>query len=460
MADKLLIVDDSISSNIFIENFNKNYYKGWDIYFKSSKKKPLEEIKFSGNENIEDILNSYKSKYKQFLIIKSSDYFIRNYELDLALEIVETPTINQENCISYPSNTCKDLFNIKNIQSLYYKYVKFSILEKENWILKKYTYQYVDYLFINKNFKDYKIDYVFPYVNSKDEIWYKNYIKYKNIEANTVENIISKDSRFEKNYSTGMQRFRDNNLLKYTFRSIEKNLPWINKVHIIVSSKSQIPNWLNQDAVDIITHEEFIPKNLLPVFSSPEIEMFLPFLPRVSEYFIYGNDDEFITRPQKQINWFFNEKPVTYVGVRGTVSTFEGDVIRYNDLQIFSNNNLVKNICLDQQHCPQPYILSKMKECYQKYEKQILASCTRFRVDFKNFNQWLYLGYNYFTNNIYQKRRKCLTTNINDFNPDLKLKDFACTCINDTGENLNEKNLSFIKSQLDQLFNSKSLYEI
>ena len=83
------------------------------------------------------------------------------------------------------------------------------------------------------------IDFVFPYVTSDDLSWQK---LYKDALTGT-----------ETDWTAGIERFRDNGMLKYVFRSIEAHMPWINKVHMIVMSDSQVPKWVNRKNVDIIT---------------------------------------------------------------------------------------------------------------------------------------------------------------------------------------------------------------
>lgn len=457
---KLLIVED-IDNTAFLDSYrkNKNLYKKWDIYYCSKTSREEKDIKYWNNLSIDKILTTYKNLYKHFLIIKSSDFFIKDYKLDLVSSVIEFPTIDRENTIEMNQNSKDCIILNKNI---YYKLINFNILEKDNWKLSKHSYQYVNYLFILKNKNSFKIDYVFPYVNCNDPLWQKNYIKYKDIEAAKIEETNSKDARYEKNYSTGLQRFRDSGLMKYVLRSVEKNMPFINKLHIIVSNKSQVPSWINTDIVDIITHDEFMPKELLPTFSSSEIEMFLPFLPRVSEHFIYGNDDEFIMKLQKTYHWFFDEKTVTYSGVRPIVANFTGDIFRHNDYNLIAPENnfyTTHKMCLDQQHCPQPYLLSKMKECYNKYEKQILASCTRFRENEKNYNQWIYLAYNALNGFVYQKKRACYTSDLSKWNKSINLNNYTCLCMNDSSEDLNSDNVKDFIDKMNNFFPNKSVYE-
>lgn len=464
MNNKLLIVDNKTTvSSSFIDSLEKNQklYKGWDIFYCTKSLVKSKLINYQKNIDVENVIKNYITNYKCILIIKSSDTFVNQYKLDLFSQVLEFPAITNENCITRNSNT-NIYITLKTIKNCYYKVIRTDIFNLENWQLQKLTYQYVDYLFLKKNDVKYKVDYVFPYVNCNDPVWYDQYVKYKNLESGSIEAENSKDKRYEKNYSTGLQRFRDSGLLKYAFRSIEKNLPFINNVHMIVSTKSQVPSWINQSKVDIITHDEFIPKDLLPTFSSSEIEMFLPFLPRVSEYFIYGNDDTYIMKQQAIQNWFFEGKPVTYSGIRPMIDSFSGDIFRHNDLMLVAPETmqLLRNSCLDQQHCPQPYVLSKMKECYKKYEKQILASCTRFRENTKNFNQHIYLGYNQFNNFLYQKKRLCLTTDISQYKEELDLKKYTCICMNDSDENVNLNHLKVFTDKINSFFPTKSKYEI
>lgn len=464
MSQRLLIVDDSNESDNFLNHFfkNQNLYKSWDVFFCSKTQKKHSNIKYWKFEDLEKILLEYKSLYKYYLIIKSSDILNNEYCLDLLPQVIETPTLIGNQIVQSNQNESNNSIILHDKKSLYYKILRTSIFVDNNYFLKRFSYQYVNYLFIKKEEPKIKIDYVFPYVNSEDESWIKSYNLYKNLESKKIESENLKDSRYEKNYSTGLQRFRDGGLLKYSLRSVEQNLPFVNKVHIIVASKSQIPNWLNQDNIDVITHDEFIPKELLPTFSSSEIEMFLPFLPRVSEYFIYGNDDTFIMKSQKVHHWFYNKKPVTYSGVRPMVDNFTGDVFRHNDYSlvisddVYTTNN---KLCLDQQHCPQPYVLSKMKECFKKYEKQILASCTRFRENTKNLNQWIYLAYNAFNNYLYQKKRACYTSDLSKWNKDLDLTKYTCVCMNDSSEDLNSENLKLFIQRMEAIFPNKSKFE-
>lgn len=121
------------------------------------------------------------------------------------------------------------------------------------------------------------IDFVIIWVDGADPAWRREYMKYKGMQG---------DQR-------GV-RFRDMGLLRYWFRSVEQCAPWVNKIYFVTCG--QTPEWLNTDHPKLvcIKHDEFIPKQYLPTFSSHTIELNLHRIPGLSERFVYFNDDMFL----------------------------------------------------------------------------------------------------------------------------------------------------------------------
>ena len=97
------------------------------------------------------------------------------------------------------------------------------------------------------------MDIVITYVNGLDPEWQKEYEKHTNVP------ILEK-------------RFRDWGTLRYLFRGIEKNMPFIRKVHLVVARESQVPEWINRDEVNVVFHRDIIPAEYLPGFNSNLIE--------------------------------------------------------------------------------------------------------------------------------------------------------------------------------------------
>lgn len=134
------------------------------------------------------------------------------------------------------------------------------------------------------------IDIVIPWVDPSDPVWQNEKKKYqKNV---TVDEDIREI------------RFRDWDNLQYVFRSIDKFAPWINRVHFVTFG--HIPKWMNTNCpkLHIVHHEDFIPKEYLPLFSSHVIELNMNKIPGLSEKFIYFNDDIFLIRPVKATDFF------------------------------------------------------------------------------------------------------------------------------------------------------------
>ena len=291
-----------------------------------------------------------------------------------------------------------------------------------------------------------KIDYVFPYVTSDDPYW-------KHLYSISLS---GKESEF----GSGIQRFRDNGLLKYLFRSLEKYLPWINKVHMIVMSDSQVPNWINREEVHIIYHSDFIPKKYLPTFNSNLIDCFLPFLPLVEEKFIYGNDDLIPCRHLSKNIFFQGNIPCYNINIRDFIETKPGDKFRRNVYNIITGKKQYKRV-VTTQHSTISYKISSIKNCFNKYKKPILNSLSKFREE-KNLNQYLYAFYQMMEDTILNKPQKfggyfvkpdniekILVKNFNNY-------DFVC--LND-GLNMTEKDWNKILSKFEKQLPEKSKYE-
>ena len=142
----------------------------------------------------------------------------------------------------------------------------------------------------NEKRKMEKIDYVLTYVDNTDPEW--------------IEQNIKVSARFGRKYIPNGVRYRDWGTLRYVFRGLEENMPWINNVYIIVERPTQVPVWLNTNTVKVIYHNQIIPKQFLPTYNSNSIELFMYRIPTLSERFIYGNDDIFPTNPLAPEDFF------------------------------------------------------------------------------------------------------------------------------------------------------------
>lgn len=165
-----------------------------------------------------------------------------------------------------------------------------------------------------------KIDIVFPWVDGSDPFWRESKSRYSGSPADDDE-----------------VRFRDWGLLKYVFRGIEQNLPWVRKVHFITCG--HMPDWLNTECpkLHVVKHSDYIPEQWLPTFSANPIELNIHRIPDLSEQFIYMNDDMFFVKPMKPEDFFRQGKPVSQAGleiISETDRQFTG--ILYSDLEVIN----------------------------------------------------------------------------------------------------------------------------
>ena len=145
------------------------------------------------------------------------------------------------------------------------------------------------------------IDFVVTWVDGGDPEWQKERLSYKNEGVVRAEKSGSADDN--------ANRYRDWGLLKYWFRAIEKNAPWVRKVHFI--TWGHLPDFLNKNApkLNIVKHSDYIPKEYLPTFSSHPIELHMHRIEGLTEQFVYFNDDMFLNSPVEPTDFFRKDKP-------------------------------------------------------------------------------------------------------------------------------------------------------
>lgn len=280
------------------------------------------------------------------------------------------------------------------------------------------------------------IDVVVPYVDFQDKNWIE--------EANKNGIDYSEINRFR-----GQGEF-----FKYFFRGIAKNLSWINNIFLIVQSKSQVPSWLDVSKIKVVLHEDFIPKEFLPLYNSCTIEMFLGNIKGLSEQFLYFNDDTYILKELKISDFFIENK------------------VRQRFLECFPSSEPYKWHCINgynlifndegaatPDHSIKPMLKSKVLECFNLYKKEIYDSITTLRTD-KNMNGYLYCYY-------LLKQNLCEDSSIvfsytsaydNRFIKGILLSDILC--IGDEKANLNIYQDARINKNFRKIFPEKSKYEL
>ena len=153
-----------------------------------------------------------------------------------------------------------------------------------------------------------KIDFVVTWVDGSDPAWLAEKAQYSS-DGGDVRN----------------SRYRDWGQLKYWFRAVEKFAPWVNKIHFI--TYGHLPKWLDVSSpkLHVVKHEDFIPKEYLPVFNSVAIEVHINKIPGLAEQFVYFCDDVYLMKPCKPTDFFRNGKPVDMVRLAPIMPCIPGD---------------------------------------------------------------------------------------------------------------------------------------
>ncbi len=157
------------------------------------------------------------------------------------------------------------------------------------------------------------IDFVITWVDGQDEAWQRERAKY---QSN------AREDHSECSY-------RDWGLLPYWFRGVETFAPWVRKVHFV--TWGHLPPWLNTECpkLHIVRHEDYIPKEFLPVFNSNVLEIYLHRIPGLSDRFVYFNDDVYLLQPMKPDRFFRNGKSVDMLAFQPVVANPASPVMPY-----------------------------------------------------------------------------------------------------------------------------------
>jgi hypothetical protein len=167
------------------------------------------------------------------------------------------------------------------------------------------------------------VDVVITWLNDTSIQWQQKFLEHKKFYHATHPNSKSAGD-------SSISRYRDFFLLDYVVASCCINIPWIQKIHIIISDFHDPPNWelgktnlCGNISIQFYTHRELLSYSryheevILPTFNSHVIELFIQFIPGLAEYFFSLNDDQIISKPLPKDKVFVGEKqlPVYYLGV-------------------------------------------------------------------------------------------------------------------------------------------------
>ena len=291
------------------------------------------------------------------------------------------------------------------------------------------------------------MDIVITYVNGLDSVWQQDYERHTNIPV------------LEK-------RFRDWGTLRYLFRGIEQNMPFIKNVFLVVSHESQVPEWVNRQTVKVVLHSDIIPREYLPTFNCNPIEMHLHRIEGLGEEYLYFNDDMYPMLPCRETDFFRQGKGVIGMSRHWLVTNMYKRICRNSD-RLARRMSAMKPSCsfLRPQHICSPMLKSVCQELYDKAQPEILASLSRIRTG-DDFNQYLYLDYMYLNGRLISERlsKKHVSvgaTSVSRIKRALLHPTKKLICINDV--HLSEEKYLCLREAIlntfEQVFPKQSKYE-
>lgn len=295
------------------------------------------------------------------------------------------------------------------------------------------------------------MDAVIAYVNSNDPVWQKRY-------AETVGGDIL------------LRRFYDWGTLKYVLRGIDRFIPFVNNVFLIVADEYQIPEYIDTDEVRVICHRDFIPEEYLPCFNCNTIEMYMHRIPGLNEQFIYFNDDMIPMNPMSPEDFFENGMPCIHIDF--------DDIPNMNQFQLITRQSetmammaLGRNpenvhFSMRSLHTLAPFLVSRNEECLQKLEGLIEGSITTTRSSI-NVNQYLFTDYYYYSGLYKEKPLSLYYTNSRDTQLEeilgfIEAPTAKTMCLNDYDEykgHSREDGVALLTGAFEKYFPFRSKYE-
>lgn len=250
-----------------------------------------------------------------------------------------------------------------------------------------------------------EIDLICPWLDEKDPAWQQERNQYASPELYNSE-----------------WMFREWELMRYWFRGVERALPWIRKVHFV--TWGHLPPWLNTEhpKLNIVRHEEFIPKAYLPTFNSIVISVNIHRIPGLAEQFIYTNDDFYFLDRVTPEEYFQNGLPCDQLHIKPIteVCTDNFGYILWNnisclnehfDLQtcmtqhkdqwfadcysdkVLADNRMAASLRhfpgFDCPHLPQPYLKSSFTAVWEKAHARLNYACKQKFRTWSAHSEWL-----------------------------------------------------------------------
>ena len=221
------------------------------------------------------------------------------------------------------------------------------------------------------------MDAVITYVNGLDPLWQQDYAS-----------VVGGDAL--------QKRFRDWGTLPYLLRGIQKHMPYVRNVYLVVSRESQVPDWVDRSNLKIVLHSDIIPAEYLPTFNCNTIELFLHRIPGISQEFLNFNDDMFPVRDSRAEDFFRDGKPVTGFSRNLIAGNLFKVMARNTDRKVREALGMPRSpFFIRPQHTVYPVSKSACEEVSALMAKQFHSSMSPVREEY-NLLQYVFLDYLYY----------------------------------------------------------------
>jgi hypothetical protein len=141
------------------------------------------------------------------------------------------------------------------------------------------------------------VDIVYLWVDGSDPVW-------RSRRRHARQQLTPTGQQDLAAYSDVEGRFRDNDELRFSLRSLEQFFP--DPGHVYLVTDQQTPRWLsNHPRLTVIDHRDLLPSAALPTFDSGHIESYSHRIANLSERYFYFNDDVILGAPLQLQDWFF-----------------------------------------------------------------------------------------------------------------------------------------------------------
>ena len=174
-------------------------------------------------------------------------------------------------------------------------------------------------------------------------------------------------------------RYHNRDELRYSLRSLAQYAPFVRNIYLVTDR--QIPSWLNTDhpRIRVVFHQQiFKDAGVLPTFNSHAIESQLHHIESLSERYLYFNDDFFLGRMIRPLDFFATDgKPIAYLSAESVPNT----------VPVETDNGLIwgaKNNCrLLSQIAPIDTLQKFLHTPYSQVKSILVEMEQRFAVEFQ-----------------------------------------------------------------------------